>query len=405
MPDPGFINASAGAPAYTAAEMRQLFATPLQYNGRVMGARAGARPGGTGLETSLAGSTITVKAGLGIVDPALTSTQGPYLCALPTDETHTLTAAHGTFPRKDITILRVYDNDEDSSGLRLVRSEYIAGTASASPAEPAVPAGAIRLATIDVPQSGGGSATVTINMPFTVASGGILPVRTQAERDALSAFNGFVVYRQDRDWLEVHDGTAWRVQGVAVCSSTADRDSAITSPYNGQFAVTTDTGILWRRGASAWFEYPDVPRAQMRQTTVQSIVTGTYTPLTFTTEDHDAAGGHSTSVNTSRYTAQRAGRYRCSGAYTSAVTTLGPYAVGWSKNQTSGWTPLAGSLNAVPSSGAALHTICQARNFDVQLNVGDWVELIAWQNTGVTRDTVTTSEHQSTMSVLYVGPT
>ncbi|MCT2282691.1 hypothetical protein M3G91_34340, partial [Micromonospora chalcea] len=197
MADPLWINASAGSPAYSAAELRQAMALALTYGGRAMGARGGVRPGGTQLQVSLAGSTITVRAGVACVDPGLTTPQGPYWVALPADETPgPLAAADATNPRKDIVILRVYDNDEDSSGLRLARSEYLAGVAGSSPAEPAVPAGAIRLATIDVPASPGAPA-VTDRRPFVVGSGGILPVRDQAERDALPAYGGLHVWRMD----------------------------------------------------------------------------------------------------------------------------------------------------------------------------------------------------------------
>lgn len=252
--DPLYINASAGAPSYSANELRQGMALALQYNGRTLGARQGVRPGGNGLQTSVAGSTITVRAGCGCVDPALTTAQGPYWVALPADETHTLTAAHATLPRKDITVLRVYDHDEDSSGLRTARSEYLVGTAAASPSEPAVPAGAFRLATIDVPAQGGGSPAVTNNFPFTVATGGVLPVRSVTERGLITPYDGMVIERMDRNprWLELYDGTAWRVITDAVCSSTSDRDTAITNPYNGQLAMIQSSGQMYRHTGSAW---------------------------------------------------------------------------------------------------------------------------------------------------------
>lgn len=221
MADPLWINANAGAPAYTAAELRQAMALALQYNGRAMGARGGVRPGGTQLQVSLAGSTITVQPGVACIDPGLTTPQGPYWVALPAAETPgPLAAADATNPRKDIVIARVYDNDEDSSGLRLARSEYIAGTAAASPAEPAVPAGAIRLATIDVPASPG-AAAVTDRRPFVVGSGGILPVRDQTERDALSGYSGLHVWRIDLRRIEYHDGSGWKEIAVSTQKFTA----------------------------------------------------------------------------------------------------------------------------------------------------------------------------------------
>lgn len=82
-------------------------------------------------------------------------------------------------------------------------------------------------------------------------------VASQAARDALTGVvEGMVIYRRDRDWLEAYDGTGWRVQGVAVCTSVADRDSAITTFYNGLKAVTLDTGLTWTLQAGSWFTMP-----------------------------------------------------------------------------------------------------------------------------------------------------
>ncbi|MFI6329853.1 hypothetical protein ACIBBG_16320 [Micromonospora chersina] len=246
MPDPLWINANAGSPAYTAAELRQAMALALTYGGRAMGARGGVRPGGTQLQVSLAGSTITVQPGVACVDPGLTTPQGPYWVALPVAETPgPLAAADATNPRKDIVILRVYDNDEDSSGLRLARSEYLVGVAAASPSEPAVPAGAIRLGTIDVPASPGAPA-VTDRRPFVVGSGGILPVRDQAERDALSAYAGLHVWRLDLGRVEVNDGTggvgAWRGAAVSRQKFTAVGAATWSKPLGAKSVLVQCQG-------------------------------------------------------------------------------------------------------------------------------------------------------------------
>lgn len=207
MADPLWINADAGAPAYSANDMRQAMALALAYDGRLLGARQGVRPGGDQLLTSLSVATITVKAGVCCIDPGLSTPQGPYWVAIPADETHTLQAADATNPRKDITIARVHDHDEDASGLRLARTEYLVGVPAASPVEPAVPVGAIRLATIDVPASGGGSAAITDRRPYTVATGGILPVR--AASDIAAGVAGRYRDRLDTAMLERDSGAAW----------------------------------------------------------------------------------------------------------------------------------------------------------------------------------------------------
>ncbi|MEU1240034.1 hypothetical protein ABZ388_06715 [Micromonospora parva] len=206
MADPLWINASSGAPAYSANELRQAMALALYYDNRLMGARQGVRPGGGQLGVSVAGSTITVQPGVACVDPGLSTPQGPYWVAIPTAETHTLAAADATNPRKDIVILRVYDHDEDSSGLRLARTEYLVGTPSPTPAEPGNEGG-MPLATLSVPQVGGGSTVVTPTAPLTVASGGILPVR--AASDIAAGARGRYRDRLDTNVLERDSGTGW----------------------------------------------------------------------------------------------------------------------------------------------------------------------------------------------------
>jgi hypothetical protein len=82
----------------------------------------------------------------------------------------------------------------------------------------------------------------------------LLPVADVTARTALTPYDGRQIYRQDRDWVEVYDGTAWRVQGVAICTNAADRDGAsgITGPYAGQLCLLTADGLLYRYTGSAW---------------------------------------------------------------------------------------------------------------------------------------------------------
>ena len=85
--------------------------------------------------------------------------------------------------------------------------------------------------------------------------GGLLPVATHTARNALTGnYDGRPIYRQDRDWIEVYDGTAWRVQGTVQCASAADRDSVsgITNPVTGQLCRHTDDGLTYRYTGSAW---------------------------------------------------------------------------------------------------------------------------------------------------------
>jgi hypothetical protein len=280
--DPLWINASSGSPAYSANELRQAMALGLQYGGRNLGARQGVRPGGNQLQVSLAGSTITVQPGVACVDPALNTPQGPYWVAIPAAETHTLTAADATNPRKDIVTLRVYDHDEDASGLRLARTEYTAGTPNPSPAEPSVPAGAIRLATIDVPASPG-AAVVTNNALSAVAAGGILPVASATVRDALtSPYASLAVWRTDTtpDRLEVYDGTRWlpiNPYGLLPVADGTARD-AITGLYEGLAVWRQDIDVINVYDGSGWRYFARPTRATV--STSQTTTSTSYTDLT-----------------------------------------------------------------------------------------------------------------------------
>lgn len=256
--DPLWINAATGAPAYAANELRRLHAMYLtQAVGDKFGARSGVHPAG-GNAVSLSGTTITVLHTKAVVYPGLTSTAGPYVVALQS-RTHTLTAADGSNPRKDIVVLRVWDNDEDALGLRQADTEYIVGDPAASPVEKPVPSGAFRMATIDVPQSGGGSAVLTFNAPYTVATGGVLPVRNDAELPGGSSglYDGMMRWNRDTDQLQVHDGgTTWETlasisaiaPGTIVAHLQRSADQALTDTLasSSATAISWDTEVLDR---------------------------------------------------------------------------------------------------------------------------------------------------------------
>lgn len=206
--DPAWINASGGAPLYSAVELRRLEAV-LLYGGVAdrLGAHQGVRPGPD--PVSLVGTTWTVHDTPAVVYPGETSTSGPYRVALL--ETAGSVNAAAAQPRKDIIVCQVQDDDEDSSGQRRARPLYVPGVADASPVEPAVPDGSFRIATIDVPASGGGSPTLTVNTSYSVAAGGILPVRNSAALPAAGVGDGMFTYQKDTKALMVHDGASWKV--------------------------------------------------------------------------------------------------------------------------------------------------------------------------------------------------
>ncbi len=238
--DPLWINSSGGAPAYDARELRRAMATLLTQAGTVdrFGARSGVHPGGSDA-VSLAGSTITVQHTKAVIYEGTDALRGPYLVQL-TGTTFTLSPADPSNARKDIVVARVYDHDEDASGQRKADPEYLVGTPAGSPVEPAVPAGAVRLATIDVPASPG-VATLTYNAPYVVATGGVLPVRTSADLPTLGVHEGAYADQRDTDELKRWSGSAWQTVASAVTSTT---DTGLVTAATG-FSVTAFEAWKW----------------------------------------------------------------------------------------------------------------------------------------------------------------
>ena len=398
------INASAGSPDYDAREFRAAMAGMKGWDGGPVAGRQGIRPmgGASANIVTLSGSTITVGLHAGEITPGWASTTGTYDVALTVAETHAFTPADATNARKDIVIGRVYDHDEAASGgLREYRSEYIAGNAGPSPSEPAVPQGAIRLATIDVPFNGNGSPVVTNNYQFTAAAGGILPVRNFAERDAIvNPHDGQTVFRIDRGWHETSLGGVWRLHRNVVA---VDATSQVPNAQSGQLVWDVVAQDFKVYNGSAWVS-PKVT-AQMYQSVVQGIAHATATPITFTTEDQDNYNGHSTSVNTSRYVFPRAGIYRVSGSvvFAFASSTVGYRQVAYRLN---GSGIIKGSQVAIQASTSA-NTAVTAKDMQITVaNVGDYIELIGQHNAGVgvTVNTVATASgpDQSTLTIEWV---
>lgn len=223
--DPTWINASAGSPSYDATDLRRVDALMSMTNGVGVGAQSGIRPGG-GYTTTLASSTISVSAGVAFVYVA---GEGMYRVAMTSSWSGTLTAADATYTRIDLVYLRVWDDDVDASGLRQGDIVYLAGTPSATPSAP-TPAGTqlyMPLATITVPASGGGSASVSTSIrPVTVAPGGISPYSSQ---------DGFYEgqYRDSGSTLQRYTGSAWEDMQKVVTSSWTTPTLATGFAHNG----------------------------------------------------------------------------------------------------------------------------------------------------------------------------
>jgi len=184
----------------------------------------------------------------GILDLETSGLVGPYAYAVNVAETGAVTAADATRPRVDIVWVRLDDPAEsDGSSVPAVVAGYTAGAPLAgTPVAPATPARCMVLATIQVPMSGGGSPTVIWVAPYTVAAGAPTPVWSQAERDALTVYNGLQVYRLDLHVVETYNGTAWTGAPQAftpVYAATGGANSGYTG--TGRYIQTGKQVTYW----------------------------------------------------------------------------------------------------------------------------------------------------------------
>ncbi|WP_367128333.1 hypothetical protein [Saccharothrix sp. HUAS TT1] len=372
-------------------------------------ARQGLRPGpgnpGLVTQTGTPGINVLVNAYQGLVTATrATSGTAPYVVTEPAQLTLPILdiPADPSLQRNDLVIFRQTDTyygdgvtDEDT--LR-VSGDPGAGDPSLAAYPDYLPLARVRVTA--------NATTITDAMiddlrpGWVVALGGILPVEDADDRATLTVWDGLAIYRRDRNWIEIHDGAGWRVQNTAVCSSTADRDSAITSAYNGQLAFTTDTNRLWIRRSGSWVALPDMPLFQGRQIVAQNLaVSGTFYNLTFTAEDKDSHGGHSTSSNPERYVAPLTGTYELKGGCAFAANATGIRVLHWAKNG----TQIPGGDLTTPSVGAGAVTRAGARTIFVDLTASDYVTLQAMQDSGGALSTYVTSPVQATMTVEYKG--
>lgn len=140
------------------------------------------------------------------------------------------------------------------------------------------------------------------------------------------------------------------------------------------------------------------PIFQGRQTSSQTLTTGTFTAVTFDAEDVDSAGGHSTSSNTSRYTAQYAGWYQGGGGCAFAANATGRRMSRFAVNGTT----LNGSMAGIPANAATIPYAL--RPTFIFLNLSDYMEQSAFQDSGGNLGTfITNGEYQPTMNARFIS--
>lgn len=137
------------------------------------------------------------------------------------------------------------------------------------------------------------------------------------------------------------------------------------------------------------------PLASLYQTTATTSLSG-WTLLSFDASTVDSYGGHSATTNPSRYTAQVAGWYLCSGE------------VCFSSSQTTGFRSAAFQVNGTRYLGSAQDLAASPDSTNIApattpifLNAGDYVEMVGYSS--VATSTVTSfGDLRTRFNVLFV---
>lgn len=256
---PVLSDAVSGAPSFAAGQWRLLYSGLYVPNGTLT-TRSGALSVDS-FAATIAGTTVSIGSGRGVVQGATSGTQGAYPVYSTTTVTQALNAASSQ-DRIDLIYLWLQDNEVDASGAVQATFVYLAGTPSGSPVAPTIPAGrsGFPICTVSVPHTGSPTVTQAGIMPYTAAAGGIVPAFSSSQPG--SAENGQVRWRADRlptvqpGPLEIWDSTnsLWdpivpdaypRGRVASTKLSTAGANSSNTTPI--VYLATTVTLTSGRR--------------------------------------------------------------------------------------------------------------------------------------------------------------
>lgn len=186
----------------------------VRFPGGTVRARGGVRNDGGGVVTAVNGTmSVSCTPFTAWVDAAVAGQVGvPYV--LDAAATLSIANGHASLSRTDVVAVVVRENAYDGSGATTATLEVVQGTPGAG--APSLPYAAVALRNIVVPANtavGTGGLTAanisTDRRVFTVASGGLLPVASSTERDALvSPQRGWMVYREDGT-IQVRTASGW----------------------------------------------------------------------------------------------------------------------------------------------------------------------------------------------------
>lgn len=183
-------------------------------------------------------------------------------------------------------------------------------------------------------------------------------------------YTGQRIFESDTGRELMYDGAGWVIM------------SEPAQTWNPTFAsgVTVGNGT-WGAGSAA--EAP-ASRCEARPPGTQVLTSGVGAAVELTAENTDTGGFHDNSTNNTRLTAPYSGVYFVSYTMDIAAQAGGDRSFWFAKN---GGSVRYAATNAIGTT--ARHEMCGS--CDIELDAGDYVELIAYQSSGVSLFTGTQS--------------
>lgn len=193
-------------------------------------------------QTGSPSMAVLVRSGECVIPGTEGAKQGGYGAGNDADVTLAIAAAHATLARIDIVIFRVRDTFY-SGGVDSAVLEVVTGTPAGSPSAPATPANSLLLAQVAVGAAVSSivNANITDTRIWLTSLGGIVPVASQAQQDALlPLYDGLSIWRTDTDVFSIYNGTAYVTMGsnAAWTSYSPAWTSSGTAPAIGNGTLT-----------------------------------------------------------------------------------------------------------------------------------------------------------------------
>lgn len=187
--------------------------------------------------------TVTVAAGMAIVDGTEDANQGNYFVHADSSTIVSVDAAHATLGRLDFVVIRIRDDFYATGPTEGVDLFVVKGTPASSPAEPTVPDNCFVLARLNIAAADATIAsgdivdrrTITSNQGIVSAKGASRQVTSASRPTAnLNAYQDFII-ESDTGRLYWYDGSTWRPYGAGLIASVASY--TLTSSYASTLAT------------------------------------------------------------------------------------------------------------------------------------------------------------------------